>query len=70
MHLFIMFLPSTTRLDEDKRLGTLDLARIHPLALSVLSCEVVRITIKVFERGENLGEVALGRFKNWEDVLE
>lgn len=70
MYLLIVFLPSATRLDEDKRLGTLDLARVHSLALSVLSCEVVRGTIKVFERGEDLGEVTLGRFEYWKDVLE
>ena len=60
-----MFLPSATRLDEDKRLRTLDLTRVHSLALSVLGCEVVRGTIKVFERGEDLGEVALSRFEHW-----
>jgi hypothetical protein len=70
MHLFIVFLPSATRLDEDKCLGTLDLARVHSLALSVFRGEIVRITIKVFKRREDLGEVALGRFEHWEDVLE
>lgn len=69
-HLFIVFLPSTARLDEDKRLCPLDLARVHSLALSVLSCEVVRGTIKVLERGEDLGEVPLGCFEHWEDVFE
>jgi hypothetical protein len=69
-HLFIVFLPSATRLYEDKRLGTLDLARVHALALSMLGCEVVRSTIKVLECGEDLGEVALGRFEHWEDVFE
>ena len=65
-----MFLPSTARLDEDKRLCPLDLARVHSLALSVLSCEVVRGTIKVFERGEDLREVPFGCFEHWEDVFE
>ena len=65
-----MFLPSTTCLDEDKRLCPLNLARVHSLALTVLCCEVVRGTIKVFERGEDLGEVPLGCFEDWEDVFE
>ena len=69
-YLFVVFLPSATRLYEDKCLGTLDLARIHALALSVLDREVVCIAIKVFECGENLGEVTFGRFKHWEDVFE
>ena len=70
MHLFIVFLSSTTRLYENKRLGTLNLARIHAFALTVLGREVVRVTVKVFECGEDLREVALGCFEHWEDVFE
>ena len=70
MHLFIVFLSSTTRLYENKRLGTLNLARIHAFALTVLGREVVRVTVKVFECGEDLSEVAFGCFEHWEDVFE
>lgn len=54
MHLFIVFLSPTTRLYENKCLGTLNLARIHAFALTVLGREVVRVTIKVFECGDDL----------------
>lgn len=69
-HCFIVFLPPTARLYENKRLGTLDLARVYALALTVFGCEVVRSTIKVFECGEYFREVALSRFEHWEDVFE
>ena len=54
MHLFIVFLSPTTRLYENERLGTLNLPRIHAFALTVLGREVVRVTVKVFECGDDL----------------
>ena len=70
IHLFIVFPLSSTRLQQDEAFRTIDFTLAERFALAVFHSQLVGCSVNELECRENFGQVLLGGFEQWKNIVE